>query len=129
MADLYALDFDGVFCERYGESSLFAVKNKEEPKWKAPEDGWINLNVDGAYDISNQNAGIGVVARNSCKNGVLAPPLEGRGSESGASFRFPSSSKSPNPLIQPRAAVAFEKFCSALASGPVHELLPELAMA
>ncbi|OMO88728.1 hypothetical protein COLO4_20104 [Corchorus olitorius] len=45
------------------------VKNKEEPKWKAPEDGWINLNVDGAYDISNQNAGIGVVARNSCKNG------------------------------------------------------------
>ncbi|OMO91020.1 hypothetical protein CCACVL1_07231 [Corchorus capsularis] len=52
------------------------VKNKEEPKWKAPEDGWIKLNVDGAYDISNENDGIvvlelqGIVARTVYKHHI-----------------------------------------------------------
>ncbi|OMO78337.1 hypothetical protein COLO4_24777 [Corchorus olitorius] len=41
------------------------VTTKDEPKWIALEEGWMKFIVDGAYDISNQCAGIGIVARNS----------------------------------------------------------------
>ena len=34
-------------------------------KWMAPEEGWIKLNCDGAFDVGSKVAGSGVIARNS----------------------------------------------------------------
>ncbi|XWS37177.1 hypothetical protein CRYUN_Cryun19dG0020400 [Craigia yunnanensis] len=34
-------------------------------KWVAPEDGWVKLNCDGAFDVASKKAGIGIVIKNS----------------------------------------------------------------
>ncbi|XP_072148502.1 uncharacterized protein [Setaria viridis] len=38
---------------------------KLKHKWKAPDPGWIKINVVGAYSEQSEHAGIGVVIRNS----------------------------------------------------------------
>ena len=38
-------------------------KSKEPTKWQKLDAGWIKINVDGAYDDSTRDGGIGVVIR------------------------------------------------------------------
>jgi ribonuclease HI len=37
---------------------------QEKARWKAPQEGWMKINVDGAFDESSGSGGIGVVIRN-----------------------------------------------------------------
>ena len=48
-------------------------------KWDAPEDGWLKINCDGAFDQNSMVAGLGVDVRNS--DGML---VEGRNRSSPA---------------------------------------------
>ena len=38
-------------------------KHKEPSKWQKPDVGWVKINVDGAYDASTGEGGVGVVIR------------------------------------------------------------------
>ncbi|OMO52400.1 hypothetical protein COLO4_37225 [Corchorus olitorius] len=40
-------------------------KNIQEPRWEAPEEGWVKINVDGAFDENTKEAGIGLVVRDA----------------------------------------------------------------
>ena len=40
-------------------------KDVVKEKWKAPEDGWIKINCNGAFKPSNKIAGTRIVVRNS----------------------------------------------------------------
>lgn len=47
-------------------STLVSVRDKKDKtleKWKPPDEGWVKINVDGAFDKSTGEGGLGVVIR------------------------------------------------------------------
>jgi len=59
------------FC--VGKEIIPSMENKQSaPKWIAPPNGFLKLNVDGAVVRSGDKGTVGVMCRDSTKNYVAA---------------------------------------------------------
>ena len=68
-------------------------KERASEKWKPPDEGWIKINVDGAFDSAMGEGGLGVAIRDHLGSVLLAACLglhgqwKGCGGVGGASLQ------------------------------------------